>query len=92
MATKKKPENITYSINKIDDDELSESKVVNSSAEITEEKAKKEIKTEKCKVLLSKYDGVVIDFDGSGIFIETKEKYKVGTYIEVKVDGKNILL
>lgn len=92
MATKKKPENITYSVNKIDDDELSESKVVHTPLEIPDEKVKHEIKTEKCKVLLSKYDGIVIDFDGDGIFIETKEKYKVGTYIEVKVDGKNILL
>lgn len=41
-------------------------------------------KTEKYKVLLVKHDGIVLDYKGNGVFVETDGDYEVGQYIEYK--------
>lgn len=41
----------------------------------------------KYKVLLVKRDGVVVDFNGIGIFIKTDQKLSVGTYLSLKYKG-----
>jgi hypothetical protein len=42
---------------------------------------------ENYKVLLAKRDGVVIDFNGKGIFIKTDEKISVGSFLKIKYKG-----
>ncbi|MBU5332105.1 hypothetical protein KQI61_07825 [Anaerocolumna aminovalerica] len=53
---------------------------------------KPKIKEIKCKVLLTRYNGIVVALNGNGVFIHTKTKYKVGDNIDVKIDGKSIML